>query len=140
MGLYVNQKQIRILVILSIVAIAAFLCGCTGTKDDNSSEGSVNTELLGTWSMIEEAENSSLKIIYTFYSNFSFFSGVQNMSSKLYDFSLWGSYSLSDSRINLIVSEQNLTSNLKYTVSDDGNNLSLYYEDDINFDILTREQ
>ena len=93
MGLYVNQKQIRILVLLSIVAIAAFLCGCTGTKDDNSSEGSVNTELLGTWSMIEEAENSSLKIIYTFYSNFSFFSGVQNMSSKLYDFSLWGSYS-----------------------------------------------
>lgn len=136
MGLHRNQKEIKISVLIFIAIIATFFCGCT----DDSSKDPVDTQLLGTWSMIENVNNSSFKIVYIFYSNFSFFTGVQNYSSKIYDFSLWGSYSLSDSRIKLIVLEQNSTSNLKYSISDDGNTLLLYYEDDVTFDSLTREQ
>ncbi len=136
MEFYWNQKEKKISVLLSITIIITFFCGCT----DDSSESFIDTQLLGTWSMKEDVNNSSFKIVYIFYSNFSFFTGVQNASSKIYDFNLWGLYSLSNSRIKLIVFEQNSTSNLKYSISDGGNTLTLYYEDDINFDLLTRDQ
>lgn len=135
MGL--SRKRLWIIsVFIFYTLIVTFFCGCS----ENSSNQTIDTQLLGTWSMTEDLTNGSFKIVYTFYSNFSFFTGVQNLSSKIYDFSLWGSYSLSDSRIKLSVIEQNSTSNLKYAISEDGNTLLLYYEDDITFDTLFREQ
>jgi hypothetical protein len=114
-----------------MIVISLIFSGCTATNSD--------TQLLGTWSMSEDIENSPYKIVYTFYSNSSFFTGVKNMSSNIFDLGLWGTYSLSDERIKFMVEEQNSTSDLKYLISDDGKTLTLFYEDDVNYDILSKE-
>jgi len=121
--------------ILLVISFTILLSGCTTTNIDISD----HTTLIGTWSMIEDMGDTSFRIFYEFHNNDSFFTGVQNMSSLQYDFTLWGRYSKTDSRINLTVVEPYSTTNLKYSISEDGKTLLLYYEDDINFDVLTRE-
>jgi len=129
----VNTKYHRIFVIFFFVLFVALFVGCTTSTNNGSAD------LIGTWSMSEEFGNYTYRVFYEFHSNSSFFTGVQNMSSQQYDFSLWGTYSVTDSRINLTVQEPHSTSDLKYSVSEDGNTLLLYYEDETNFDKLTRE-
>jgi len=127
--------MIQRIVFLCLLFFTVFLSGCTSTNLDISDHNS----LIGTWSMIEEMGDISFRIFYEFHDNSSFFSGVQNMSSLQNEFSLWGRYSATGSRVNLTVMDLSSTSNLKYSLSDDGKTLLLYYEDDINFDVLTRE-
>jgi hypothetical protein len=140
MAFLINSTQKKILGSLSFIAFFLFLCGCIETQETTDSDNLVHDNLLGTWSMSQEVENSSVKIIYTFYSNLSFFSGVQNVSSEVFDSQIWGTYFLNESRITFVVPEINSSTELKYSISDDGNNFLLYYEDEINFDILIRDQ
>ena len=123
-----------------IIGISLF-CGCTQAPEDSSVDSSNNEvfSLVGNWSMIDDTYDTSFKIFYKFFDNSSFFTGVQNMSSMNFDSMLWGTYTLSDSRINMSVDGYNSTSSLQYSFDDEGKKLLLYYEDDINFDILTRE-
>ena len=128
----VKVKNIALLLLLSYTFL---ISGCTTTNQD---EFNHNT-LIGVWSMIEVMGDTSFRVFYEFHDNDSFFTGVQNMSSFQYEFSLWGRYSSTGSRINLTVMDPYSTSNLKYSISEDGKTLLLYYEDDINFDVLARE-
>lgn len=128
--------------ITGIVLITFFLTilisGCI-EKTDSSEKNNENSSILGTWTAQEDTENSTYKVLYIFYSNSSFFTGVLNLTSQRYDIGLWGEYSYNDTRLTFVVSEDNSTSDLKYSLSDDTNTLLLYYEDEINFDILKRE-
>ena len=127
-----NNKLVSIIVILIF-----FIIGLSGCSELDDMEGE-NT-IIGTWSMIDYYYDISYKYVYVFYENSSFFSGVQNLSSLKYELSLWGLYSINESRITLTEPEQGSPSSLKYSLSKDGNTLLLYYEDETNFDMLTRE-
>jgi hypothetical protein len=126
--------------IILLVALL-FLSGCTEKTGSNSEDDSIaKMNILGTWSMTDDTYNTtSFKIIYSFYENNSFFTGVKNLTSNSFEIKLWGTYSLYDSRMILTVPEQNSTSDLKYSLSDKGDTLLLYYEDETNFDMLTKE-
>ena len=125
-------------IILITIFLTLLLSGCTETTDSNE-KNTESSSILGTWSVQDDTGNNTYKVLYSFYSNSSFFTGVLNLTSLRYDISLWGEYSYNDTRLTFIVSEYNSTSDLKYSLSDDTNTLLLYYEDEINFDVLQRE-
>ena len=130
-----QRKTLSGLVLITVF-LTLLLTGCTETTDNSEK----NTKsILGTWSVQDSTGNNSYKVLYSFYSNSSFFTGVLNLTSQRYDISLWGEYSYNDTRLTFIVSEYNSTSDLKYSLSDDTNTLLLYYEDETNFDVLQRE-
>lgn len=135
MILQFSSEHLRISMVVFVFFGLLLLCGCTASTDN----GYYAERLIGTWSMIDEVGNFSFRIFYDFNSNSSFFTGVQNMSSQMYDFSLWGTYSISDSQINLTVQNPYSTSNLKYSISEDGKTLMLYYENATDYDVLTKE-
>ena len=127
-----TKKLLPIVIILILLIVK--LSGCSETAEDAEQ----NT-IIGTWSMIDNYYDISFKYVYIFYENSSFFSGVLNLSSLNYELSIWGNYSINESRITLTETEKGSASSLKYSFSKDGNTLLLYYEDEINFDTLTRE-
>ena len=132
-----QRKTISGIVLITIF-LTLFLSGCTETTDSNE-KNTESSSILGTWSVQDDTGNNTYKVLYSFYSNSSFFTGVLNLTSLRYDISLWGEYSYNDTRLTFIVSEYNSTSDLKYSLSDDTNTLLLYYEDETNFDVLQRE-
>lgn len=130
-----HRAKVKKIALVLVLSYTFLLSGCT-TKNLDESDHST---LIGVWSMIQDMGDTSFRIFYEFHDNDSFFTGVQNMSSFQYELGLWGRYLSTGSRINLTVMDPYSTSNLKYSISDDGKTLLLYYEDDINFDVLTRE-
>lgn len=136
-----NRSQMNwMITISSLIVFLSVFSGCTTTQEENSDDtNNESYDLTGTWSMIDTIESTSFKIVYSFYDNSSFFTGVQNITTNQYELSLWGNYSVSNSRITMTVPNQNSTSSLKYEFGEDGNKILLYYEDETNFDILTRE-
>jgi len=107
-----------IMIFLSIV-----LSGCLENSNNN-----------------DEVGNYTYKIVYEFFSNSSFFSGPWDTTSESYNTSLWGTYSISNERLYLNVGGVFPSTSIhKYSFTDDGKSLILYYEDEVNFDVLTKE-
>ncbi len=127
-----------IMIFLSIV-----LSGClenSNSNDDETSNLKFEETILGTWTKIEIVGNYTYKIDYRFFSNSSFFSGLWDTSSESYNMSLWGTYSISNERLYLNVGGVSPSNSVhKYSFTDDGKSLILYYEDEVNFDVLTKE-
>ncbi len=143
MGSKKKQEKVILVVLTVIISISLLLTGCTSLEDKdqkNKDENDDNMGIIGNWSMVDDTYNISYKYVYRFYENSSFFTGVENMSSQHFVMNLWGVYSINESMIHLTVTEENSTSTLKYSISDDGDSLLLYYEDDTNFEVLTREE
>jgi hypothetical protein len=114
-----------IMIFLSIV-----LSGCLENSNNNDE----------TWTKIEIVGNYTYKIVYEFFSNSSFFSGPWDTTSESYNMSLWGTYSISNERLYLNVGGVFPSNSVhKYSFTDDGKSLILYYEDGVNFDVLTKE-
>ena len=72
---------------------------------------------------IDTFSNMTFNISYTFYSNMSFFSGVQNETSSEYEMSIWGNYSISDDIITLITQNPVSSSSLSFSISEDKQSL-----------------
>lgn len=128
------SDRFRVCVVVFVVFVSVLLVGCT-----SSTNNGYDDQLIGNWSMIDEVGNFSYRIIYEFNSNLTFFTGVQNLSSQMYEYSLQGTYSVSDSYINLTVQNPYSTSDLKFSISEDGQTLMLYYENGTDYDVLTKE-
>jgi len=135
---HINEKPLIIGIIIMILSSVLFFSGCTEPVE-NTQKNPENESIIGTWTVQEDSEESTYMVLYSFYSNSSFFTGVFNLTSLQYDTSLWGTYSLTETRITLEVTEYDSTSNLKYSLSEDNNTLLLYYQDEATFDVLIRE-
>ena len=126
-----------------MIFLSLVLSGCLENSNSNDNETSnlkFEETILGTWTKIEIVGNYTYKIVYRFFSNSSFFSGLLDASSESYSMSLWGTYSINNERLYLNVSGVTPSNSVhKYSVTDDGKSLILYYEDEVNFDILTKE-
>ena len=127
-----------IMIFLSIV-----LSGClenSNNNDDETSNLEFEEKILGTWTKIEIVGNYTYKIVYRFFSNSSFFSGIWDASSESYNMSLWGIYNIRNERLYLNVGGVSPSNSVhKYSFTDDGKSLIFYYEDEVNFDVLTKE-
>ena len=133
------KNSFSVILILFAICIVV-LCGCVEV-DKNIEEPTNHVDqddIIGTWLKIDTFSNMTFNISYTFYSNMSFFSGVQNETSSEYEMSIWGNYSISDDIITLITQNPVSSSSLSFSISEDKQSLLLYYEDDINFDIFQK--
>ena len=128
------SDKFRGCVVVFVVFVSVLLVGCT-----SSTNNGYDDQLIGTWSMIGELENYTFKDFYVFYSNSSFFSNYQDVSSQIYGDGLWGTYSVSGSHITLTIQNPYSSSDLKYSISEDGNTLLLYHENGTDYDVLTKE-
>ena len=134
-----NKNFVIFTAILStLVAMSGCIDQPSDTNDDSTDV--VQGPIIGTWSNYESSENYTYQIVYSFYSNGSFFSGVREVTTGTYDVGLWGTFNVSDERVEMTAGDPPSTASLKYSISADNTTLLLYYEDEINFDVFTREQ
>ena len=126
-----------------IIFLSIVLGGCleiSNNKNDESSNLEFEETILGTWTKIKIDGNYTYKIVYRFFSNSSFFSAILDASSESDNMSVWGTYSINNERLYLNAGEVfPSTSVHKYYFNDDGKSLILYYEDEVNFDVLIKE-
>jgi len=124
------------------------LSGCVEEKEENN-EDETNEEtidqdyenmILGIWVRNETYDNFTYIMVYKFFSNQSFFSGVKDEGIESYNVSIWGNYSIDSEEIQFIVGGNTPSSSThKYLISSEGDLLLLYYEDGINYDVLRKE-
>ena len=126
-----------------MIFLSLVLSGClenSNSHDNETSNLKFEETILGTWTKIEIVGNYTYTIVYRFFSNSSFFSGLWDMSSESYNMSLWGTYSISNERLYLNVGGVSPSNSVhKYSFTDDGTSFILYYEDEVDFDVLTKE-
>ena len=139
-----NKVIIIFLVIFQSIAIS----GCLEEKKDNieditnedNSNQNYQEMILGTWNKIETVENITYKTVYKFFSNYSFFSGIIYENMETYNVSIWGTYNIDNESLYFSVNEDTSSEVAnKYFIYEDGNIMLLYYEDEINFDVLYKE-
>ena len=125
-----------------MISMSIVLSGCLENSDNNDDEiSNLNFEeaILGTWTKMEIVGNYTYKDVYEFFSNSSFFtsSSVWDMESN--NESFWGTYNITNEKLYLNVGEVSPSySGLNYSFTDEGKSLILYYEDGVDFDILTK--
>jgi hypothetical protein len=133
-----------ILVIFQLIAIS----GCLERENDNiedinsddNSNQNYQEMILGTWNKIETVENITYKTVYKFFSNYSFFSGIIYENMETYNVSIWGTYNIDNESIYFTINEEPSSEVAnKYFIYEDEHIMLLYYEDEINFDILYKE-
>jgi hypothetical protein len=96
--------------------------------------------ILGSWTRNETFGNFSYIIDYTFYSNKSFFSGIKEVGEDTYNITIRGNYNIDNENIQFITDGKNPSnSTQKYSISNEEDLLLLYYEDEINYDVLRRK-
>lgn len=119
------------------------LTGCLESNNDNNTENLIKQtnqeKILGSWSNTGKIENVTVKIIYNFYSNSSYFTGaiIENTSDYLYN--IWGIYELNIDTIFFNSTYANVSNTaLKYGFSEDYYKLIIYYDGYQNYIIYTR--
>ena len=131
-----------------ILVITLMLSGCTEEKevinDDKTNDDPVDFDyeniILGTWYKNQSLGNITFIIEYKFFSNQSFFSGIRKEESAIYNESVWGDYVINNETIKFIVGgEIPSESTLKYLLSPEGEFLLLYFENEIDYDVLKRK-
>jgi hypothetical protein len=130
------MKKKLVLLGLPILIISISLSGCLNDGEEQSSE---DERLYGLWYNEETIEDVTYRVVYEFFTNSSFFSGVWDSSFGDYTNSIWGTFKIKNEKLYFNVKGQDPSESVhKYSISDNGNILNLYYEDGINFDILTK--
>lgn len=134
-----NKNFVIVTVMLCSLSV---MSGCIDQPSDTNDDSTdvVQGPIIGTWSNYETSENHTYQIVYSFYSNGSFFSGVRDVATGIYDVGIWGTFTISDERVEMVAGDPPSIASLKYSISADNTTLLLYYEDEINFDVFTREQ
>ena len=119
------------------------LCGCIEEEKNNTDDNNGNDEdtipdyeknILGNWTGYDIFENFTYITDYNFYSNNSYFSGFKEIREDSYNMTRWGTYNIDDENIEFIVSEEN--SSINYSITSEGNLLTLYYDDGTYLELL----
>ncbi len=127
-----------------ILLLTVGLNGCVENDEPKETKDDISTisnqeKILGIWSNAGGLGNVTYAIVYEFFSNSSFFTGLWNSNSSSYDGSIWGNYELDDEKIFFNITKGNsLNSVLKYLFSEDSNNLTLFYEIEEKSIVFTR--
>ena len=111
--------------------------GCVN-KDDTSSDSEDDSfsfdpyeKILGVWMSQGDEDGRTYVIVYEFFSNSSYFTGVFDMNTSSYMYSLWGMYDLDNETIFFYgASGTNITSSLDYAFSTDYKKIVLYFSDE----------
>jgi len=111
--------------------------GCIN-KDDTSSDSEDDSfsfdpyeKILGVWMSQGDEDGRTYVIVYEFFSNSSYFTGVFDMNTSSYMYSLWGMYDLDNETIFFYgASGTNITSSLDYAFSTDYKKIVLYFSDE----------
>lgn len=142
----VNWFKFRAILLGLLLFSSLIFGGCIEEKNENETDTKkiddnyVNL-ILGTWVRNETFENFTYIIEYKFFSNNSFFSGVKDEGNDNYNVSIWGTFNIDIEEIQLIVGGDTPSESVhKYFISPEGDSLLLYYEDGINYDILSKEK
>jgi hypothetical protein len=117
------------------------LSGCVeeNNEDETTNNQDYENMILGSWIKIETYENFTFIIVYEFFSNQSFFSGVKDEGVESYNVSVWGNYNIDSETIQFIAGgDASSSSTRNYLISPEGDLLLLYYEDGINYDVLEK--
>ncbi len=140
--------KIKVFILGLILFSMLLFSGCVEEKEENN-EDETNEEtidqdyenmILGNWARNETFENFTYIIVYNFFSNQSFFSGLKDEGIESYNVSIWGNYSIDSEEIQFNVGgDAPSSSTHKYLISPEGDLLLLYYEDGINYDVLRKE-
>ena len=138
----------KVIFIILVIFLSIVISGCLEEKKDNiedtnnddNSNQNYQEMILGTWTKNETVENLTYKIVYKFFSNYSFFSGIIYENMESYNVSIWGTYNIDNESLYFSVNEDTSSEVAnKYFIYEDGNIMLLYYEDEINFDVLYKE-
>jgi hypothetical protein len=127
-----------------ILLFTVGLSGCVENDEPKEIKDDISTKsnqekILGMWSNAGELGNVAYAIVYGFFSNSSFFTGLWDSNSSSYDGSVWGNYELDDEKIFFNITGGNPSNSvLKYLFSEDSNNLTLFYESEENPIVFTR--
>jgi hypothetical protein len=129
------------LIIAFFFTILILLLGCIDSEIENKDpDPELKNNIIGLWAKNEPFENFTYKITYEFYPNMSFFSGILNEDLTSYNISIWGKYIIDNETLKFIVDGDNPSNSThKYFISNDSNNLLIYYEDEVNYDVYLKE-
>jgi hypothetical protein len=126
-----------------VIILVVGLSGCNEQKENDNNEQTNDSNLkniIGNWYKEESYDDITYFVVYEFYSNLSFYSGIWDSSSHTVSSYVWGNFEIQDDRIYLNVTGENESSSLlKFSISEDGNSLTLFYEDEENYDVFTRQ-
>ena len=130
----------HILVVLFFISLTIILSGCTETE--NPPTNNIQKGIVGTWFREEIINNVNYRIVYEFLSNLSFFSGVWDSNSSSYTYYIRGTYEINEEYINLttpgVQTEWDVIV-MPYSISEDGNELKLYYGESETYELFIRE-
>jgi hypothetical protein len=135
------MKKNKIIILLFISFILILFQGCINTEVEKEKENGNNNDykdkILGTWTKNDTYNNKTYVIRYEFYSNNSFISGVLNDDLKTYNISIKGTYIINNETLKFIVNGENPSNSTnKYIIT--SNNLLIYHEDGVNFDVYKK--
>ena len=133
-----NMNRKHIIVVLSIIFLTIMLSGCT----EDSTTNNVQKGIVGKWFQYEIINEVTYKNVYEFFSNLSFFSGVWDTNSDSYTVYIHGTYEINEEYIYMTIPGVNTKWEVlvfPYSISEDGNELKLYYSDEVTYELFTRE-
>ena len=103
----------------------------TDSQKDSPSSFDPYEKIVGVWMSQGSNDNKTFAIIYDFFSNLSFFTGLFDVNTSSYVSSQWGMYELDNETVFFYGADgNNITSSLNYSFSTDFNTLVLFFDDD----------
>ena len=133
-----NMNPKHIIVVLSLIFLTIILSGCT----EDSSTNNIPKGIVGVWSNEKIQNDITYKYVYELYSNLSFFYTVWYSNSSSYTDNTRGTYEINEEHLYLTTPGINTKWEVlvfPYSISEDGNELKLYYNDGVTYEVFVRE-
>jgi len=137
-----NMDLKHVFVVLLFVSLIFIFSGCTDSENSSSGDDNFQDGIVGEWFKVETVNNVNYKTVYEFLSNLSFFSGVWDSNSSSYTTFIRGTYEINEEHLYLTTPGVNTKWDvvvMKYSISEDGNELKLYYGDSESYEVFVRE-
>jgi len=117
----------------------------SGCLNQETNQKNMEKLIFGEWyneqTFFNQETNNTITytVVYEFFSNMSFFSGIWNSSAGAYTAVIRGTYELNNGKIYFMGEDRNSDVSVhEYHISADGNTLYLYYEDGSGYDVFKR--
>ena len=130
----------HILVVLSFISLTIILSGCTDTE--NPPTNNIRKGIVGVWFKEETVNNVNYRTVYEFFSNLSFLNSVWDLNSSSYTAYIRGTYEINEEYIYLTTPGAYTKWDVivwPYSISEDGNELKLYYGETETYEVFVRE-
>lgn len=133
-----NMNRKHIIVVIFLIFLTIILSGCT----DDSSTNNIQKGIVGIWLQEEIQNHVTYRTYYEFLSNLSFFYRVWDSNSSSYTDNTRGTYEINEEYIYLTTPGVHTKWEVlvfPYSISEDENELKLYYSDGITYEAFVRE-